>query len=71
MKLRGVISAHKDELVTLDTTHTPEFLSLSASTGLWPALADGEDVIIGFIDTGVWPESESFKVNNNRYWNSS
>lgn len=55
------ISAYSDKTVTLDTTHTIEFLSLNTTTGLWPASKYGEDVIVGVIDTGVWPESDSYK----------
>ncbi|WVZ05975.1 hypothetical protein V8G54_019321 [Vigna mungo] len=57
----GFIAAYPDRNVTIDTTHTFEFLSLASSSGLWHASNLGEDVIVGVIDSGVWPESESFK----------
>ncbi|XP_039120127.1 subtilisin-like protease SBT3 [Dioscorea cayenensis subsp. rotundata] len=59
-KMPGVLDVHKDRQVIVDTTHTYEFLNLNVATGLWPASNYGEDVIIGVIDSGVWPEHESF-----------
>jgi hypothetical protein len=65
-KSSGVASVVESTLRTADTTRTPGFLGLTAPGGLWSQLdaasryIKGEDVIIGVIDTGVWPENASF-----------
>ncbi|CAB4296903.1 unnamed protein product [Prunus armeniaca] len=56
----GYISSVKDLPVKPDTTHSSQFLGLSSKSGAWPVADYGKDVIIGVVDTGVWPESESF-----------
>jgi subtilisin family serine protease len=66
----GVLAVTKDELQTMDTSSTPSFLGLDAPGGLWEQLGGpdgdkkgigaGEDIIIGDVDSGIWPESKSF-----------
>nr|KYP31958.1 Subtilisin-like protease [Cajanus cajan]KYP56210.1 Subtilisin-like protease [Cajanus cajan] len=57
----GYISSIPDLPAKLDTTHSPQFLDLNPNTGAWPIGKFGEDIIVGLVDTGIWPESESFK----------
>ncbi|GFP98517.1 subtilisin-like protease [Phtheirospermum japonicum] len=56
----GFLSASRDELRSLHTTHSPQFLGLRKGQGLWSAQNLGSDVIIGLVDTGIWPEHPSF-----------
>ncbi|KAL5224145.1 hypothetical protein ABZP36_010784 [Zizania latifolia] len=59
----GVLQVVRDEVFQLHTTRTPEFLGLLAPA-YQPAIHNLEaathDVVIGVLDTGVWPESPSF-----------
>ncbi|KAM7471874.1 hypothetical protein LguiA_010057 [Lonicera macranthoides] len=59
-RLPGVLSVLPDGLRQLHTTHTPRFLGLADSYGLWPNSDYAHDVIIGMLDTGIWPELPSF-----------
>jgi subtilisin family serine protease len=53
------------------TSYTPTFLGLDGPGGLWQQLGGkdkaGEDIVVGIIDTGVWPENPSFadRVDSN------
>jgi len=73
--LKGVVAVTPDELREVDTSSTPAFLGLDAPGGLWSQLGGtgvpaatpatqtkgaGEAIVIGVVDSGVWPESASF-----------
>ncbi|KAL1548712.1 subtilisin-like protease SBT1.1 [Salvia divinorum] len=60
-KAEGFIYATMDELYNLHTTHSPHFLGLEEGIGLWDAENLASDVIIGVVDTGIWPEHPSFR----------
>ena len=66
----GVVRVVKDELRSVNTSSTPTFLELDAPGGLWDRLAGperaGEDIIIGVVDSGIWPESLSFTDRESR-----
>ena len=66
----GVLSVEKDVALQLDTSSTPAFLGLSGADGFWATTgAKGENVIIGIVDGGAWPEHPSYSdrtgVNGN------
>lgn len=58
----GVKSVEKDWKVKRLTTHTPQFLGLP--TGVWPTGGGfdraGEDIVIGFVDSGIFPHHPCF-----------
>lgn len=63
-KQPGVVSVVLDKLLKPQTTSSPRFLGLSGRHGVWaqhggPAKA-GRGIVIGDIDTGIWPENPSF-----------
>lgn len=59
-KLPGVKAVVRDELLHLDTDRTPQFLQADI---VWNYLGGrdkaGEGVIVGVLDTGIWPEHPS------------
>lgn len=66
----GVLAVTPDEKLQLDTASTPAFLGLTDTGGLWDRLGApqdaskkvdgaGEDVIVGIVDGGIWPEHPS------------
>uniref|UniRef100_A0A0E0LF75 Subtilisin-like protease n=1 Tax=Oryza punctata TaxID=4537 RepID=A0A0E0LF75_ORYPU len=64
-KAPGVKHVERDMKIQKLTTHTPQFLGLP--TGVWPTGGGfdraGEDVVIGFVDSGIYPQHPSFSAH--------
>ena len=72
LQVPGVLAVNKDEARVLDTSSTPAFLGLSGTGGFWAKLGGvGENVIIGIVDGGIWPESLSFSDRTGTNGNAS
>lgn len=61
-----ILAVAPDRLRQLDTSKTPDFLGLTGDDGLWGRLGGigaagaGSSVVVGVLDSGIWPESPSF-----------
>lgn len=55
-----VVSVWEDEAQKLDTANTPAFLGLTGPGGQHTSGIKGDDVVVGIVDTGIWPENPSF-----------
>ncbi len=56
----GVRMVMVDELRQVDTDSSREFLGLTSGGGAHEVGVTGEGVVVGVIDTGIWPEHPSF-----------
>lgn len=61
----GVASVTKDTLRTVrDERNSTDYLGLSGYHGVWSRLGGADDagrgVVVGMLDSGIWPESPSF-----------
>ncbi|MCC5575066.1 S8 family serine peptidase [Microtetraspora sp. AC03309] len=61
----GVLSVVPDRLrKALDDRRSTDFLGLSGESGLWSRLGGtanaGKGIVVGVIDTGIWPENPLF-----------
>ncbi|WP_141015217.1 S8 family peptidase [Nocardioides sambongensis] len=61
---REVLLVEKDSIVEADTWNTPDHLGLDGKQGMWKKFGGyknaGDGVVVGIIDSGIWPESKSF-----------
>ncbi|KAM7278883.1 hypothetical protein ACFE04_006017 [Oxalis oulophora] len=54
------LATYPESFGKLFTTLSPQFLGLSEKSGIWPTASFGKGMIVGLVDSGVRPESESF-----------
>ena len=69
-KQSDVLAVTPDELHEINTSTTPSFLGLTGAGNLWDQLGGptgtrthagaGENIVIGVVDSGIWPQSKSF-----------
>lgn len=61
---RRVLLVEKSRTLQLDTWRSPRFLGLTGSGGAWQRhggrASAGSGVVVGVLDSGIWPESKSF-----------
>ncbi len=55
-----VVHVWKDEIRKLQTDTSPTYIGLTEGGQAWSKGLTGEDVVIGIVDTGIWPEHPSF-----------
>ena len=60
--MQGVLSVFPSKNLKLQTTRSWDFLGFPETAKRH--LEVESDVIIGLLDTGIWPESKSFEDNN-------
>ncbi len=62
LRVPGVVAVQRDHLEQPQTSVTPQFLG---APDVWRSLGGqsvaGENVIVGVLDTGVWPENPGFR----------
>ena len=59
----GVTIILRDEFRVAQDDDVPAFLGLTEAEGAWAQKYTGEDVVVGVIDSGIWPEHPSFADN--------
>ncbi|EHA8592021.1 putative Subtilisin-like protease SBT1.4 [Cocos nucifera] len=59
-KKPGFLHAYPDRLYSLQTTRTPEFLGLQLNSGIWNGANYGKGLIVGMLDSGIFPDHPSF-----------
>ncbi len=57
---KGVLMVLEDQMRYKQTDSSAEFMRLTVKGGAYDSDFTGENVVVGIIDTGIWPEHPSF-----------
>ena len=57
---KNVAMVLPDEILQAETDSVPSFIGVSGPASAWQTGYDGEGVVVGIIDSGIWPEHPSF-----------
>jgi subtilisin family serine protease len=57
---KNVVMVMEDQQRFPQTDSSPDFLALNVDGGPWEKEYDGTGMVVGVIDTGIWPEHPSF-----------
>jgi len=57
---KDVVRVIEDEVMYPTTDTSPTFIGLTEGGEAWSKGYAGEDIVIGIVDTGIWPEHPSF-----------
>ena len=60
---KNVLMVLPDELLQAQTDESGDFLGLTGAGGAYASGVKGKGVVVGIIDTGIWPEHPSFADN--------
>ena len=58
--MAGVKAVYLDQMEQLATDSSPEFIGVAGPGGAFESGYKGDGVVVGIIDSGIWPEHPSF-----------
>lgn len=66
LRSNGMVSrVERDAIMVISTTHSPDYMAMPGAWNKSGGVSNaGEDMVIGVVDTGIYPEHPSFSANS-------